>query len=64
MEGSYKIGYSINKKEKFVLKYGKNVIGAYPVTFNKRCLFIYKTVSTLKGFFVRKKRWLEMINNP
>ena len=63
MTGSYKIGFSINKKEEFVLYYKKNVIGAYPVTFNKRCLFIYKTVKPMTGFFIRKIQWLNVINN-
>jgi myosin-crossreactive antigen len=58
-EGSYNIGYSINRKEHFPMRLnGCQVIGSYGVTFNKRSLFIYKTVEKCKGFFVRKLKWL------
>ena len=41
-QGMYQIGYSINKKESYPLKYnGCNVLGAYGITFNKRSNFIY-----------------------
>lgn len=44
------------------------MIGAYGVTFSKRSLFIYKTVAyknytMCEGYFIRKKEWLEIINN-
>ena len=45
-KGEYKIGYSINNKEEYSISYnGVNVIGAYAVTFNKRALFVYRTVT-------------------
>jgi hypothetical protein len=38
-------------------------IGAYGVTFNKKSNFIYKTPHDSEGFFIRKKNWINLINN-
>ena len=64
MKGLYEVGYSINNKHEFLPeKYTTNVIGAYGLTFNKRALFIYKTVKQCEGYFIRKKKWLEIIED-
>ena len=64
MEGSYLVGYSINNKQEFLPeKQIRNVIGAYGVTFGKRSLFIYKTFENISGYFIRKNKWLEIIDN-
>ena len=40
--GTYEIGFEINRKTYFILKYtNSNVIGAYGLTFNVRALFKY-----------------------
>ena len=45
--GTYEVGYEINRVKKFVLRYkNSNVIGAYPVTFNKRSIFIFSIILT------------------
>ena len=63
-EGKYKIGYSLNRNEEYKLFYnGVNVIGAYAVTFNKRALFIYKTVSQCSGYFIRKSNWKNIFSD-
>lgn len=44
--GTYEIGFEINHKEYYVLRYkNSNCIGAYGATFNVRALFKYKTFS-------------------
>jgi hypothetical protein len=64
MSGSYQVGYSINNKYEYLPeKQFKNVIGAYGVTFSKRSLFIYKTFTMCEGYFIRKKEWLEIMDN-
>jgi len=63
MNGRYKVGFSINKKENYVNEFSKNVIGAYGVTFNQRALFIYKTITRVEGFFIRKMAWLKHVIN-
>ena len=40
------------------------MIGAWAVTFGKRALFIYKTLTQITGYFIRKTNWLVIINNP
>jgi len=53
--GTYDIGFKINYKDYFVLRYkNSNVIGAYGVTFNVRAQFLYKTCIDCEGFTIRK----------
>lgn len=60
--GTYEVGYEINRVKKYVLRYrNSNVIGAYPVTFNKRSIFIYKTVTECKGYSIRKFNWQKIM---
>ena len=60
--GIYEIGFEINHKCFFVLRYkNSNVIGAYGVTFNVRALFVYKTFSACEGFSIRKQNWINEI---
>lgn len=64
INGTYEIGFEINRRQHMVLRYKDcNVIGAYGVTFNKRTLFVYKTYTECKGFFIRKTKWIELIDN-
>jgi hypothetical protein len=37
------------------------VIGAYGITFNKRASFIYCCSTDIEGFFIRKAKWIEAI---
>ena len=54
-KGIYEIGFEINHKSVYVLRYkNSNVIGAYGVTFNSRALFLYKTFSVCEGYAIRK----------
>ena len=56
--GTYEIGYEINRVKKYVLRFkDSGVIGAYQCTFNKRSNFIYKTVSICQGYSIRKNSW-------
>ena len=66
MDGFFEIGYTINQMTKYVLKYDKNEIGAYNVTFFKRSLFNYRVCSNKRssGYFIRAINWLtELIQN-
>lgn len=41
-KGVYEVGFEINHKQFFVLRYkNSNVIGAHGVTYNVRALFLY-----------------------
>lgn len=62
-KGECDIGYEINKKKKFVIRYSEStVIGGYNCTFNKRAIFIYRTKTLCEGYSVRKERWTELID--
>ena len=63
MEGQYDIGYSMNRKQKYVMRYGKNHIGAYAVTYTCRSLFIYRASKDCTGYFIRKKNWQAIMQN-
>lgn len=54
-KGLYDIGYEINKQEIFKIRMpNRSVLGTFEVCFDKRMLFIFKTYSECKGFFIRK----------
>ena len=61
--GTYCIGYEINRVKKYVLRFkDTNVIGAYQCTFNKRSIFVYKTITSCKGYFIRKLEWQKVLD--
>lgn len=76
--GVFTIGFEINKKKYYVLKYNntkvgtepisfqhRQVIGALGVTFDKRAKFNYKTLTTCEGYTIRKKNWKVLLkDNP
>lgn len=58
LNGTFEIGFEINRIPNYVLRFKNcNVIGAYGVTFNRRSMFLYKTVTTCHGFFIRRIEW-------
>ena len=62
--GAVGVGFEINKQQNFCIKFeDKCVIGAYGVTFNQRAAFIYKAFTNLYGYFIRKFRWVEMLES-
>lgn len=38
------------------------MIGAYACTFNKRSIFIYKTITNCQGYFIRKLEWQNILS--
>ena len=62
-KGECDVGYEINKKKKFVIRYSNaTVIGGYNCTFNKRAIFCYRTKTLCEGYSVRKKKWMDLID--
>lgn len=62
-QGEVKVGFKINEHEKFGIRYrNKCEIAAFGVTFNNRSQYIYKAVTYCNGFFIRKEKWLEILN--
>lgn len=60
--GQVVIGYEVNNKKKFCIKYNDSfVIGAYECTFNKRSVFIYKANTIIEGLFIRKCKWNQLM---
>ena len=54
-KGQVEIGYELNKKKKYVLRYyDKSLIGAYNCTFNIRAIFCYRAKTDCSGFSIRK----------
>lgn len=62
-KGECDVGYEINKKKKFVIRYSNaTVIGGYNCTFDKRAIFCYRTKTLCEGYSVRKKNWMALIS--
>ena len=58
LNGMFEIGFEINRKPTYVLRFKNcNVIGAYGVTFGRRSMFLYRTLTTCHGFFIRRIEW-------
>tara|TARA_B110000285_G_scaffold154438_1_gene172301 strand:+ start:997 stop:2052 length:1056 start_codon:yes stop_codon:yes gene_type:complete len=61
--GECDVGYEINKKKKFVIRYSTaTVIGGFNCTFDKRAIFCYRTKTNCEGYSVRKANWMELIS--
>ena len=57
-QGSYNIGYEINKVVRFRMQFGpRSIIGGFNLCFDKRNFFIYKAHSRIKGMAIRKMNW-------
>jgi len=62
--GVYDIGYSFGGEIKYKLRFtNRALIGAYPVTFGKKTEYVYRTVTTCRGFFIRKSNWKNIMNH-
>lgn len=60
-KGLYDIGYEINKRSIFKLRQpNRSVIGTFECCFDKRVLFIYRTFSECKGYFIRKPNFRKL----
>jgi predicted DNA-binding protein (MmcQ/YjbR family) len=63
LEDMYQMGYSINKKSYFRVKFKNIPIGCYGITFNKKSHYTYKSLKHCEGFFIRKKNWLDILED-
>jgi hypothetical protein len=58
MQGTYRIGYEINKKEYFNLAMREGtMIGGFECSMDKRSCLVYRTQTKVKGFFITNKEW-------
>ena len=61
-EGKVLVGYEINKVKKYCLQFQDTcVIGAYNVVFNQKSVFVYASLTKVKGFTIRKDKWMEIM---
>jgi hypothetical protein len=64
LEGNIDLGYEMDKKKVFKLRFKKfNVIGSIYATFDRKALFICKAASICTGFMIRKGHWLRILQN-
>lgn len=62
--GSVDLGFEINKKKLFKLRFRNQfVVGAHEVSFDRRSMFIYKASTECNGFQIRKIYWRETLEN-
>ena len=63
LKGPFDVGYEINKKKYYRIKYGPgNVVGAFNLTFHYRFQFAIKAASSMHCFCVKKKNWFGFMN--
>jgi len=62
-KGGIGVGYEINRMKRIVLQFtNRYVIGAFYATFNQRSNFIYCTTSDMESYFIRRFKWLEILD--
>jgi len=61
-EGTYKIGFEVNKTEYWYLKQQKGTyIGLFECSYNKRSIYNYKAMSDhVKGYYIHKPNWMRL----
>lgn len=58
MKGTFIVGYEINKKRKYKLKFkGGTHFGLYNCIFNKKSMFMYKCIEFIEGYSLRLQGW-------
>ena len=56
--GKVGVGYLINMKERYPLELsGGQIIGSFEVGFDLRSQYIYKAITDVEGYFIRKSDW-------
>jgi hypothetical protein len=57
-KGSYDLGYEINKKRIYKLRFKTDmVIGQFYCSFERKSMFICKASTDCYGFYIRKNHW-------
>ena len=60
-KGSFAIGFVINRYEKLVIKQSRGtVVAGFECSIDRRSLYLYKSLSVIEGYFIRKKNWKEL----
>ena len=59
----FTIGYSINKKSFYRLKFRNLPIGMYGLTFQKKSHYIYKALGNCNGYFIRRVNWKNILES-
>ena len=58
IEGTYAAGFELNNQKFFKYKYfSKSIIGGFNVIAHVRSQFVFKTITKLKSFALRKTSW-------
>lgn len=60
-KGKIDIGFEITRKHYMVLRIEKgSIVGAYNCITNKPNQFVYKAISQVEGYMLRKQAWVEL----
>jgi hypothetical protein len=61
IQGSYAVGFEVNKTKQFVRFFGKrSTFGCYNCIFNKKSYFVWQCVERIEAFAITKREWLEI----
>ena len=59
-KGHFDVGFELNKKKFFVLRFNRNQIGKFEVTYNRKSSFLIRAYTDCVGFFIRKITWSKL----
>jgi hypothetical protein len=63
-KGSIDLGYEINRKKMFKLRFKEfNVLGAFYVSFERKAMFITKAYTACTGYSIRRNNWLQTLKD-
>ena len=61
--GFIDIGYYIKKRLFFKIRIKERIaLGAFQVTFNRNCTFVYKSATICEGYSIRRPKWHQILN--
>jgi hypothetical protein len=64
LRDAYHVGFYINKGVQYKLKLKQFSIGDYFITFNMKSQYAYKAACQCSGYFIRRKNWYAILNDP
>jgi hypothetical protein len=60
-EGKFDIGYEINRKRFYVVRFEKTSIAEFEMVYERRIYFQLRSYTVCKGVFIRKIDWKRII---
>lgn len=63
IKGLCNVGFEFNRVQEFVLRIDNAMIGGYYLISNKRSKFVYRTHTLCQGYFMRREKWKNILDD-